>query len=193
MKNTHAAATVSTETVASTPFLELQEITYTDPAGTLRKWSSVSRTRGHNRAVIIVAELPDGQLILVRQYRPPTRRFCFEFPAGLVEPGEPLETAALRELSEETGYTGKVADVLLPGFSSTGLTDEQVIFVYITVDPGCVPHPHPEETEHIEVFTVRKNQLYTFLQQRQALGDGADTKLIHYAYLHHQKQQETAR
>jgi ADP-ribose pyrophosphatase len=42
--------------------------------------------------------------VLVRQFRPGAQTTALEFPGGLVDPGEGSETAAIRELLEETGY-----------------------------------------------------------------------------------------
>lgn len=55
--------------------------------------------------VNIVALTPEGQLVLVRQWRHGTRRFELELPAGMIEPDETPEQAAARELREETGHT----------------------------------------------------------------------------------------
>jgi ADP-ribose pyrophosphatase len=58
----------------------------------------------HPGAVMIVPRLPDGKLLLERQFRYPLERVFVEFPAGKIDHGEaPLETAR-RELLEETGY-----------------------------------------------------------------------------------------
>ena len=52
--------------------------------------------------------------MIIVQYRPPVEAFCVEFPAGLIDEGESPEEAAVRELREETGYSGKVCfDILL--------------------------------------------------------------------------------
>ena len=54
----------------------------------------------------VMALTEDGQVLIVRQYRPAVEHHTLEFPSGIVDPGEtPLETAR-RELLEETGYAG---------------------------------------------------------------------------------------
>lgn len=59
--------------------------------------------------MLAVRELPTGaELLLEKQFRPPAGKLVVEFPAGLVDEGETVEEAALRELREETGYVGEV-------------------------------------------------------------------------------------
>lgn len=59
----------------------------------------------HNGAVLMVPVLPDGRLVVERQYRYANRRVFIEFPAGKLDPGEDALTTAKRELIEEAGYT----------------------------------------------------------------------------------------
>ena len=61
----------------------------------------------HPGAVMMIALLDDGRLVLERQFRYPMGRVMIEFPAGKIDPGEePLECAK-RELLEETGYSAR--------------------------------------------------------------------------------------
>jgi len=58
----------------------------------------------HPGAVMVVPLLPDGRLLMERQWRYPMGRAMLEFPAGKLEAGEPVLECAIRELIEETGY-----------------------------------------------------------------------------------------
>jgi len=61
----------------------------------------------HPGAVMIVAQLADGRLVLERQYRYPVQAVMVEFPAGKLDPGETSLACAQRELLEETGYSAR--------------------------------------------------------------------------------------
>jgi ADP-ribose pyrophosphatase len=63
--------------------------------------------------VAIVPVTSDGQIVLVRQFRPAIEQFTLEIPCGHVETGEAPETAARKELLEETGCTAR--DISLMG------------------------------------------------------------------------------
>jgi ADP-ribose pyrophosphatase len=58
----------------------------------------------HPGAAMIIPILPDGKLLMERQYRYPIGEVMLEFPAGKFDPGEEALTTAQRELLEETGY-----------------------------------------------------------------------------------------
>ena len=61
----------------------------------------------HPGAVMIVAQLEDGRLVLERQYRYPVKAVMIEFPAGKLDADEDSLACAQRELLEETGYTAR--------------------------------------------------------------------------------------
>jgi ADP-ribose pyrophosphatase len=61
----------------------------------------------HSGAVMVLALLDDGRLVLERQYRYPMRAVMLEFPAGKLDPGETSLACAQRELREETGYSAR--------------------------------------------------------------------------------------
>ena len=167
--------------VAGGRFLQMDIIEFTDARGIKRKWEAVSRTSSAGAALIIPRIVPDDLFILVRQFRPPAGKLVLEFPAGLIDPGEDAATAAVRELSEETGYDGKVVRCLPPGNSSPGMSGETVTLVVMEVDGNYykdhAPEAHPEENEAIEVFTVPRRELASFIAAQRAEGVGIDAKL----------------
>ena len=61
----------------------------------------------HPGAVMVVALLGDDRVVVERQWRYPMERAMLEFPAGKLEPGEPVLGCAVRELAEETGYRAR--------------------------------------------------------------------------------------
>jgi ADP-ribose pyrophosphatase len=61
----------------------------------------------HPGAVMIIALLDDGQVVMERQWRYPLARAFIEFPAGKIDEGEPPLQTCIRELREETGYSAQ--------------------------------------------------------------------------------------
>ena len=59
----------------------------------------------HPGAVVVIAQLDDGRLLVERQHRYPVGMVMTEFPAGKLDPGEDPLVCAKRELFEETGYS----------------------------------------------------------------------------------------
>jgi len=96
------------------------------------RWEYVGRSRGIRAAAILAVDSdPDGTrcVILVSQYRVPLGKFSLEVPAGLIgdedgKEGEKAESAALRELEEETGYRAERIDNLGEFYSSPGMVSE---------------------------------------------------------------------
>lgn len=82
----------------------------------------------HPGAVAMVPVLPDGRIVLVRQYRYAAGKKLLEIPAGTLEPGEdPIECAA-RELREETGFEAGEMRGLLSCFMAPGYSSEVIHF-----------------------------------------------------------------
>jgi ADP-ribose pyrophosphatase len=98
---THLVETqVDSEAVFDGALLHVRRDTVRLPDGTLATREYIV----HPGAVLIVPVLPDGRLVVERQYRYPLGRVMIEFPAGKLDAGEaPLDTAR-RELREEAGY-----------------------------------------------------------------------------------------
>ena len=176
----------SIETV-STGWINKYHLHYTLPDGRPYTYEGVSR-KGPERyeaalealgstgapdpdAVCIVPLLPDGSVLLEREFRYPLNSWCVSLPAGLIDAGESLEETVARELSEETGYRLRddiapaVRPLPQPGFSSTGLTEENVQVVFAQVEPAG--QARPDSAELIEPFTVARADLRAFLDANQ--------------------------
>ena len=142
------------------------------------KWEYVSRTRDVSAAVILAVD--DGHVLLVEQHRVPIGRRCLELPAGLVgdeEAGETAETAAIRELEEETGYRAERMVALgrfhaSPGMSSEGFTLLRAEGLSRTGEGGGL------DGEDIAVHRVPLREVPAFVEARRAAGAAVDVKLL---------------
>ena len=87
--------------------------------------------------------------LMVRQYRQGSRTVTIEFPAGMIEPGEPPKKTAERELLEETGY--RAENVLLLGEVNPNpaiMTNTQ--YVYIARGLSQTAEPSLDEHEDLD-------------------------------------------
>ena len=92
------------------------------------------------------------QVVLVRQYRYPIGGYVYEFPAGLVEPGEELTEAGVREMYEETGLVFtpvEAGSYIKPFFTTVGMTDEScgTVFGYCSGEPTSSNQEASEEMQ----------------------------------------------
>jgi ADP-ribose pyrophosphatase len=142
------------------------------------RWEYVSRTRGIGAAVILA--LDEGHVILIEQYRVPLKARCVELPAGLVgdeEEGEEIETAAIRELEEETGYRAERVTNLGRFFSSPGMASEGFTLLRAhglerIGEGGGVA------SEDILVHRVPVGEVPAFVAAKRAEGAAIDVKLL---------------
>lgn len=121
----------------------------------------------HPNGVTIYSLLED-KVVLVRQYRYPLGGYVYEFPAGLVEPGEDIADAAVREMYEETGlvFAPIASPFSRPYFSSVGMTDESCCLVFGRCQ-GTPTSIHQENTEDIQVVLADRAECRRILAQEQ--------------------------
>jgi ADP-ribose pyrophosphatase len=142
------------------------------------RWEYVGRARGIHAAVIIAID--DGNVLLVEQYRVPLKAQCLELPAGLVgdeTAGEPIETAAARELEEETGYRAATIEKLGRFASSPGMVSETFTLVRAR-GLTRVGEGGGDGHENIVVHRVPLDQVGNFVDQKRAEGVVIDVKML---------------
>ncbi|HXJ10834.1 MAG TPA: NUDIX hydrolase [Candidatus Limnocylindrales bacterium] len=111
----------------------------------------------HPGSVVVLPVLPDGRIVMIRQYRHATRQYLWELVAGRKEPEETPKQGAARELLEETGYRAKRFKVFLDVFPTPGFLEERM---YLLLAEGLTAgEAQPEEDEKIEVRAYRVNEL----------------------------------
>ena len=143
-------------------------------------WEYVKRTNC-NGVVVIVPMTKDRKVILVEQFRKPVKARVIEFPAGLVndkalQDSESLETAARRELLEETGYEAGHLTLMAGGPVSSGLSAEVVTF-YRALDVIKKGPGGGDETESIEVHEVLLEEAERWFREMEQKGRLVDPKV----------------
>lgn len=110
------------------------------------------------------------KVVLIRQYRYTIGDYIYEFPAGLVEPGEDFHEGAVRELYEETGL--KMVPLKVdaayekPYFTTIGMTDESCATVYGYAS-GEISTAAQEDSEEIEVVIADREEVKRILKEEK--------------------------
>ncbi len=107
------------------------------------------------------------KVVLVRQFRYSLNDYVYEFPAGLVEPGEDMLAAGIREMYEETGLEFTPVEggaCSRPFFTTVGMTDEScgTVFGYCSGEPT---NAHQEGSEDIQVVLADRAECKRILKE----------------------------
>ncbi|KAL8417243.1 hypothetical protein RB596_007384 [Gaeumannomyces avenae] len=175
---------------AKAKWMRLLEIKYQDPNGVERTWESAERqTRPKGCdidgvGIVAILEKPT-EIVLQKQYRPPTDKIVIEVPAGLMDAGETPEECAVRELREETGYVGKATETSPVMFNDPGFCNTNLRMVHVSIDMSLPenqqPRPQLEESEFIEVFHVPLSSLWDECKKLEAQGFAIDARIGTFA------------
>ena len=143
-------------------------------------WEYTRRTNSPG-AVVLVPITPEGCLVLIEQYRIPVSARVVELPAGLIgdqatDKDETIESAARRELLEETGFEASDLRELTSGPPSAGMNTEIVTFLLATrlrkTGRGGGDH-----SEQIDVHVIPLTKVARWLDSRRDEGSFIDPKV----------------
>jgi ADP-ribose pyrophosphatase len=124
---------------------------------------------------LAVPFLPDGRVVLVKQFRYAWGRLSWECPAGHAEPGEsPLECAR-RELAEETGYRAAKLELLYELYPSAKVSARYSIFRASELTAG---ETHFDADEELEIKAFATEEIRDFLRRGEIVHGPSVTALL---------------
>ena len=163
-------------------YLNRYDVHYETPSGGEKVYEMFSRDPGIDSAdkllhprtdavMIIMTDEAREHLLLIREFRLELGREIYGLPAGLIDPGETPESAARRELREETGLDLlEIRHVMSPAYSAVGLSNEQCICVFGVA--GGEIAPCKETGEEITARWYSRDELREMVQ-RETFGSWA--------------------
>tara|TARA_Y100000588_G_scaffold268512_1_gene283746 strand:+ start:540 stop:1076 length:537 start_codon:yes stop_codon:yes gene_type:complete len=118
-------------------------------------------------ASVILLPMPDNaHLVLVRQYRYAIDQWIWELPAGNVEPGENLETAARRECHEEICRIPERVERIADLYPAPGYSDELMVFFRL------VGLTMPSQVADLDEDEMLKPQTFALAEVRRLFNQG---------------------
>jgi len=165
--------------ITDNPYLSFYELEAIHRDGSTSPYYMASRIRDEKKIKALSHRNdPDGvvmygvygpkkdKVVLIRQYRYPIGGYIYEFPAGLVEPGETIVETGIREMYEETGLTFSPVETgySRPFFTTVGMTDENcsMVFGYCSGEPNSL---HQEASEDIQVVIADREECKRILRE----------------------------
>ena len=83
----------------------------------------------HPGSVVVLPVLPNGDIVMIRQYRHAARQYLWELVAGRIDAGESPREAAAREMIEETGFRATRFRIFLDVFPTPGFLEERMFIL----------------------------------------------------------------
>ena len=168
---------ISIKKIHEGKFITRYDVTYETSDGQLKVYEMISRDKNITTfeqlkkdkadAVVLIMHDESGEKILIsREFRMATGRYVYNFPAGLIDPGEDYFTSAKRELKEETGLDLiEIDDVLTNSASAIGFSNERNIC--IIGKAGGTFAPSTSTLEEIEAGWFTKEEVRALLKSSE--------------------------
>lgn len=166
-------STVSQKYVCRTPYLNVRrdEVVCRDAAQ--RPYLVVERPD----FAVVIPRFPNGDIVMVRQYRYPLGKYTWEFPMGVVV-GVSMLKAAKTELQQETGYRARKWTMLGRYHVAPGMMG-QTAHIYLAEDL-VLGTPEPEEGEFVVAKRIPKATVQKWFRTKK-LKDGPS--LVAWSFL----------
>lgn len=164
---------LSEEVLFKGNWITLKSLSLSGPDGQIFQWECVERKNRQNGMVIVARLMPSQRVVLIKQYRPAISNYIIGFPAGMAD-SDDIEKEALRELQEETGFTGRITGISPPLKSNPAFLNDYVYIVKAEIDETAAFNLKPVQNlgtgEDIEVLPVKESELSSFLQEQHKRG-----------------------
>ncbi len=132
----------------------------------------------HPGSVVVLPVLPDGRILMIRQYRHAARQYLWELVAGRIDAGESPRKAAARELIEETGYRARKFRIFLDVFPTPGFLEERM---FILLAEGLTAGvAEPEEDEKIVSRAYNRKQLVEMIRRGRLRDAKSISGILYY-------------
>ena len=152
------------KTLWRSKWLSIKKAVYEDKNNIERTWDYVERNN-NAKVVTIICESESGKFLLIKQSRISINAFEISFPAGLIDPGEDVEQAALRELKEETWYGAEIVKYSDFTPKSSGLTNESTVVVFCKTLENDKGEQNLDPTEEIECFWISPDEFFRYIKK----------------------------
>lgn len=168
---------IGEEIIYNGRILDLARETHRMPDGREARFEMVQ----HSGGAAALPILPDGRLILIKQFRPAIEDYILEIPAGRLEPGEDGAACIARELQEEIGYQPGRLEKLGDIYSSVGFCNE-MIHIFLARDLQPVERAlEPDEFIELQIMTL--DEALELVKTGQLLDAKTKVALLQYKLL----------
>jgi ADP-ribose diphosphatase len=147
------AIVLSSTTIYEGPVFGIRRDEIIEPSGV----RAVREMITHPGSVVVLPVLPDGRIVLIRQFRYAARQYLWELVAGRIDEGETPKVAAARELIEETGYRAKRFRIFLDVFPTPGFLEERMFL--LLAEGLTAGEAEPEDDEKIISRAYKRKEL----------------------------------